>query len=76
MLNMAIVAFLLLTSQRFALANAMKNDVPFRSGYFPMGIIWPWSALWKRRWIRPVTVRVSVDEDIVSAWEQFLKRDQ
>jgi hypothetical protein len=63
-------------SQRFTLVNAMKNDVPFSSGYFPMGIIRPWSALRKRRGIRQVSVRVSVDEEIISAWEQFLKRDE
>jgi len=54
----------------------MKNDLPFSSGYFPMGIIRPWSALPKRRYIRQVTVRVSVDEDIISAWEQLLKGDE
>jgi hypothetical protein len=54
----------------------MKNDLPFSSGYFPMGIIRPWSALRKRRCVRQVTVQMSVDEDIISAWEKFLKGDE
>jgi len=53
----------------------MKNDVPFSSGYFPVGIIRPWPALPKRICIKQVDVRVSVDEEIRSAWEQFLKGD-
>ena len=63
-------------SQRFALVNTMKNNLPFSSGYFPMGITRPWSALRKRRGIRQVTIRVSIDEEIISAWEQFLKGDE
>ena len=63
-------------SQRVAIVNAMKNDWPFSSGYFPMGIIRPWSALRKSRCIRQVTVRVLVDEDIISAREQLLKGDE
>jgi len=53
----------------------MKHNWPFSSGYFPMGIIRPWSALRKRRCIRQVNVRVSVDEDIISAREQLFKWD-
>jgi len=40
-----------------------------------MGIIRLWSALRKRRCIRQVNVRVSVDEDIISAREELFKWD-
>ena len=63
-------------SQRLALVNAMKNDVPFSSGYLPVWIIRPRPALPKRGCIRQVNVRVSVDENVISAWEQFLKGDK
>jgi hypothetical protein len=54
----------------------MKNDVPFSSGYLPVWIIRPRPALPKRGCIRQVNVRVSVDENVISAWEQFLKGDK
>jgi hypothetical protein len=53
----------------------MKNDWPCSSGYFPMRIIWSWQALRKRRCIRQVTVRVSVDEEIISTWEKLFEGD-
>ena len=54
----------------------MQDDWPFSSGYFPMGIIRPWSALRVVREIRLVNGRVFVDENIMSAWEQFAKGDE
>jgi hypothetical protein len=62
-------------SQLFALVNAMKNDWPCSSGYFPTGIIRSWPALRKRRCIRQVTVRVSVHEEIISTWEKLCEGD-
>src|SRR2546421_10124414 len=53
----------------------MQDDWPFSSGYFPMGIIRSRPTLSKRRCIRQGSVRVPVDEEIKSAWEQLLKGD-
>jgi hypothetical protein len=40
-----------------------------------MGIIQSWPALRKRRCIRQVTVRVYVDEEIISTWEKLCEGD-
>ena len=58
-------------SKSFALVNTMKYTRPLSNGNFPMEVYTSWALF-----IQGIIGRVAVDKNIVSAWEQLVKRDK
>lgn len=57
-------------SEWFTFLNAMKNTMPLNNGYFPV-----WVCTWVPLLMRCIIGWVAVNKNIISAWEQLVKRD-